>query len=144
MFDIGWSEMLVIAIVTIIFIGPKELPGVLREVGRWIRRVQSMAAEFRGHVDDMVRDSEVNELRQQVEHFKNINLEAEVKKAVDPAGELNGAFDVPDLNQPAPSILPPASPGTADPTLGSAPASADGPGLAAAEADISADKIAKP
>jgi sec-independent protein translocase protein TatB len=119
MFDIGWSEMLVIAIVVVIFIGPKELPGVLREVGRWVRKVQGMASEFRGHVDDMVRDSDLAELRQQVEQLKNANLEAELRKAVDPNDQIQQAFQVPDLTDPTPSILPPQN---ADPTAGSSPA----------------------
>jgi sec-independent protein translocase protein TatB len=117
MFDIGWSEMLVIAIVVVIFIGPKELPAVLREVGRWVRKVQGMAAEFRGHVDEMVRDSELAELRQQVEQLKNANIEAEIRKAVDPDDRIQQAFQVPDLTD-TPSILPPQN---LDPTTGSSP-----------------------
>ena len=53
MFDIGWSELVVIGVVALIAIGPKELPGVLRSVGFWMGKVRKMAAEFQGLGDDL-------------------------------------------------------------------------------------------
>ena len=55
MFDIAWSEMLVIVVVALIVIGPKELPRLVREVGRWTAKARSMAREFQRSFDDMVR-----------------------------------------------------------------------------------------
>ena len=51
MFDIGWSELVVIAVVALIAIGPKELPGVLRMLGQWMGKARKMAAEFQGQLD---------------------------------------------------------------------------------------------
>jgi sec-independent protein translocase protein TatB len=67
MFGIDSSELLLIAIVALVVIGPKELPGLLRTWGKWMAQMRGMAAEFRGHVDEMVRQSELDEVKKQLE-----------------------------------------------------------------------------
>jgi sec-independent protein translocase protein TatB len=67
MFGIDSPELLVIAIVALVVIGPKELPGLLRSWGKWMSQARGMAAEFRGHVDEMVRQSELDEVKKQLE-----------------------------------------------------------------------------
>ena len=67
MFGIDSSEFLLIAIVALVVIGPKELPGLLRTWGKWMAQMRSMASEFRGHVDEMVRQSELDEVKKQLE-----------------------------------------------------------------------------
>lgn len=66
MFGIDSSEILLIAIVALVVIGPKELPGLLRTWGKWMAQMRSMASEFRGHVDEMVRQSELDEVKKQL------------------------------------------------------------------------------
>ena len=66
MFGIDSSEFLLIAIVALVVIGPKELPGLLRTWGKWMAQMRGMAAEFRGHVDEMVRQSELDEVKKQL------------------------------------------------------------------------------
>lgn len=66
MFGIDSSELLLIAVVALVVIGPKELPGLLRTWGKWMAQMRSMAAEFRGHVDEMVRQSELDEVKKQL------------------------------------------------------------------------------
>lgn len=66
MFDIAWSELLLIGAVALIFIGPKELPGLLVNIGRWVRRARSMASEFQGSLDQAVREAEVDQLKQKM------------------------------------------------------------------------------
>jgi len=66
MFGIDSPELLVIAIVALVVIGPKELPGLLRSWGKWMAQMRGMAAEFRGHVDEMVRQSELDEVKKQL------------------------------------------------------------------------------
>jgi sec-independent protein translocase protein TatB len=63
MFDIGWSELVVIGVVALIAIGPKELPGVLRMVGQWMGKARKMAAEFRGQFDEAMREAEMADLK---------------------------------------------------------------------------------
>ena len=67
MFDIGWCELLVIAIVALIAIGPKELPGVLRMAGQWIGKVRRMASDFQGQFQEALREAEMEDLKKQVD-----------------------------------------------------------------------------
>ncbi|GBF25827.1 sec-independent protein translocase protein TatB [bacterium MnTg02] len=66
MFDIGWSELLIIAAVAIIFVGPKDLPRMLRTVGQTVGKFKRMAGEFRTQFDDALRDSELQELNETI------------------------------------------------------------------------------
>src|SRR5437762_266808 len=70
MFDIGWSEFVVIAVVALIAIGPKELPGVLRMVGQWIGKARKMAAEFQGHFHEAMREAEMADLKKSFDEVK--------------------------------------------------------------------------
>jgi sec-independent protein translocase protein TatB len=65
MFDIGWDELLLIALVALVVIGPKELPTVLRTLGNWIAKARSLAGEFRSHVDDMIRETGVDDMKRE-------------------------------------------------------------------------------
>src|SRR5687767_6001857 len=65
MFDIGYSELLVIAVVALVFIGPKDLPRALRTVGHWIGRARSMARHFRSGVDAMIREAELEDMEKE-------------------------------------------------------------------------------
>jgi sec-independent protein translocase protein TatB len=67
MFDIGWGEFLVIGIVALIVIGPKELPGVLRSLGQGISKVRRMASEFQGQFQEAMREAEMAELKKSVD-----------------------------------------------------------------------------
>ncbi|HEX8572652.1 MAG TPA: Sec-independent protein translocase protein TatB [Allosphingosinicella sp.] len=62
MFDIGYSELLLIAVVALIVIGPKDLPKVMRTVGHWVGRARGMARHFRSGIDTMMRESELEEM----------------------------------------------------------------------------------
>jgi sec-independent protein translocase protein TatB len=65
MFDIGWSELVVIGIVALIAIGPKELPGVLRALGQWAGKIRRMASEFQSQFQEAMREAEVADLKRQ-------------------------------------------------------------------------------
>lgn len=88
MFDIGWTEMAVIALLALIVIGPKDLPRVLRTMGQWVRKARSLTREFQSGLDDMIRESELDEAKKAVEGGKNFNVKKAVKDSVDPTGEL--------------------------------------------------------
>jgi sec-independent protein translocase protein TatB len=70
MFDIGWSEIAVIAVVALIAIGPKELPGVLRMVGQWMGKARRMAAEFQGQFQEAMREAEMADLKKSFDEVK--------------------------------------------------------------------------
>ena len=69
MFDIGWSELLVIGVVALIAIGPKELPGVLRTVGQWMGKIRRMASEFQGQFQEAMREAEMADIKKQVDEM---------------------------------------------------------------------------
>ena len=87
MFGIDSPELLIIAIVALVVIGPKELPGMLRSWGKWMAQARSMASEFRGHVDDMVRQSELDEVKKQLESAPGLDLQA-----LDPTKEIRSVI----------------------------------------------------
>jgi sec-independent protein translocase protein TatB len=70
MFDIGWSELVVIAVVALIAIGPKELPGVLRMVGQWMGKARKMAGEFQGQFQEAMREAEMADLKKTFDEVK--------------------------------------------------------------------------
>ena len=67
MFDISWTEFLLIGVVALIVIGPKELPAVMRTMGQWTRKVRSMAADFQGQFQEAMREAEMADLKKQVD-----------------------------------------------------------------------------
>jgi sec-independent protein translocase protein TatB len=71
MFDIGWSELVVIGVVALIAIGPKELPGVLRTVGQWMGKVRRMASEFQGQFNEAMREAEMADLKKSFDEIKD-------------------------------------------------------------------------
>ncbi|SNS35499.1 MULTISPECIES: Sec-independent protein translocase protein TatB [unclassified Azospirillum] len=110
MFDIGWSEIAVIAVVALVVIGPKDLPKALHTVGKWVAKARSLAREFQNNVDDMVRQAELDELRKQVEQARSFNLNQELEKTIDPDGKLREP-----LGGPADGTAKPVTPVTPDP-----------------------------
>ena len=92
MFDIGWTEMAVIALVVIIFIGPKELPGMLRTLGKWVSKARAMAREFQDGLEDMARETGLDEARREIETATG-DIGGMIEKSIDPDAELKGAFD---------------------------------------------------
>ena len=84
MFDIGWSEMAIVALVALIVIGPRELPQVLRTIGRWVGKARAMAREFQGSIDDMVRDTELDKAGKGLDSLRKVDLGQEIGKVIDP------------------------------------------------------------
>lgn len=89
--DIGATELLVIAVVALIVVGPKDLPMLLRRLGQFMAKLRGMAAEFRASFDEMARQSELDELRKEVEAMRRGEF------AGAPSTEVNQAFE--DINQ---------------------------------------------
>src|SRR5215467_10440573 len=96
MFDIGWSELLVIGVVALIAIGPKELPGVLRMVGQWMGKVRRMASDFQGQFQEAMREAEMADLKK---HVDDIASAAQSITSYDPMESLKHDSETP--NQPA-------------------------------------------
>lgn len=82
MFDIGWTELLVIAVVAVIIVGPKDLPGMLRSLGRYAGKLKRAAGEFREQFDDAIRDSEFEELRSSMRGASNLNPANQIRDSI--------------------------------------------------------------
>jgi sec-independent protein translocase protein TatB len=88
MFDVGWIEMAVIALIALVVIGPKELPKAMGSLAKWTRKARSMAREFQSGIDDMVREADLDEARKAVESAKSFNVGKAIEETVDPTGGL--------------------------------------------------------
>jgi sec-independent protein translocase protein TatB len=106
MFDIGWSELVVIAAVALIAIGPKELPGVLRMVGQWMGKARKMAGEFQGQFQEAMREAEMADLKKSFDEVKDIatgvspgNVMTSLQKDVSDALQI-GDIDKPVADKP--------------------------------------------
>jgi len=88
MLDIGWPELLIVALVTIIVVGPKELPRVLRTVTQLMRKVRAMAGEFQSGIDDLAREAELDDLKKSIEKTASTDLAGELENQIDPTGEV--------------------------------------------------------
>jgi sec-independent protein translocase protein TatB len=102
MFDIGWSEIMVIAVVALIAIGPKELPGVLRTVGQWMGKARRMAAEFQGQFQEAMREAEMADLKKSFDEVKDAatglspaNVMTSLQK------DVSDAMQIGDIDKPA-------------------------------------------
>jgi sec-independent protein translocase protein TatB len=118
MFDIGWSEFVLIAVVALIAIGPKELPGVLRTVGQWMGKARKMAAEFQGQFQEAMREAEMadlkksfDEVREAASGFTGTGLMSSLQKDVTESLRIDDV-DKPAEAQATAAIEPPASPTT--------------------------------
>jgi sec-independent protein translocase protein TatB len=117
MFDIGWGELVVIGIVALIAIGPKELPTVLRTLGQYMGKVRRMAAEFQGQFQEAMREAEMADLKKQAEDLKssvseltNFDPMASTQKEIERAFELPEAGAASEATVEAPSGTPSALP----------------------------------
>jgi sec-independent protein translocase protein TatB len=123
MFDIGWSELLLIGIVALIAIGPKELPGALRTLGQWMSKVRRMASEFQNQFHEAMREAELADLKKEVDematkaqsyaHFDPIDdIRKDIEKAASPPPDLDTLTDT--------AALPPSSASTSSASTPSA------------------------
>jgi sec-independent protein translocase protein TatB len=126
MFDIGWSEFVVIAVVALIAIGPKELPGVLRMVGQWMGKARKMAAEFQGQFQEAMREAEMADLKKSFDEVKEAatgftsgNIMTSLQK------DVSAALNIDDLDKPAASADAPATPNLDAPAAANPEALAD-------------------
>jgi len=120
MLDMAWSELAVIGLVAVLVLGPKELPKAMRALAQFMRKARKMAGEFQGHFNDMVRESELDEVKNAVTKVTSTNIGSEVEKLIDPSGEFKRELDdtitqtrtqiesAASLDAPAPVAPPPA------------------------------------
>jgi sec-independent protein translocase protein TatB len=136
MFDIGWSELLLIAVVALIAIGPKELPGALRTLGQWMGKLRRMASEFQGQFHEAMREAEMADLKKQVDEMTS---QAQSYANFDPVGDVRKEFETTQQQIEGAIAGPPLE--TATPAAAAQPQSTDttsAPAPSGAEAAIAA------
>jgi sec-independent protein translocase protein TatB len=136
MLDLAWSELALIAVVAVVVIGPKDLPDAVRGVAKGIQKLRRMAGEFQGHVDEVVREAKLEDVRNQINDIRNFDLKGEIERHVDKEGDIRRTFQDDPLRSafndtpahtppPAPSDTafgPPAPPPPETPPAAPAPA----------------------
>lgn len=112
-FDIGWPEFMLIGIVALIVIGPKDLPAALRVAGYWVRKARTLSREFHSSIDQMMREVELHEVQNELRKATDINLDQEFNKIIDPAKDsaAGAPAAIPDHfdTTPAPVIEEPVA-----------------------------------
>ena len=144
MFDIGWSELVVIAVVALIAIGPKELPGVLRMVGQWMGKARKMAAEFQGQFQEAMREAEMADLKKSFDEVKEAatgfggdNVMTSLQK------DVTDSLRIGDIDKPS-AIEPPVTPTTPEAPIPETFTEADAHALASQPLAITREAQAQP
>jgi sec-independent protein translocase protein TatB len=153
--DLGWSELLLIGVVALVFIGPKDLPKALRVAGFWVRKARTLSREFQSSIDQMIREADLEDIRKDFKQASEFDLNREFKQTVDPSGTLEESLKPPELpdffnlNRPAPAAdeAAPAAPAEGEPApVENAPAAVEPPaepaGPAAAALIVADDDVA--
>ncbi len=135
MFDFAWTEIALIGVVALIAIGPKDMPVAIRTVTSMIKKARRMAAEFQTHVDDMVRDADLQDVRNSISEIRNFDFKGTVERAVDPDGSLRSTLATNPLT-PDPVGPDPVGP---DPVI-----RAHGPAEPTAEGDAAVAELDRP
>ena len=138
MFDISWTEFLLIGVVALIFIGPKELPAVLRTLGQWTRRIRSMAADFQNQFQEAMREAEMADLKKQVDDIAHDIKSYDPLKDVRADVEAAGKDIQSSLEKPPESAPGAATTQSETPALAEAAATATGPVVPEAVAESTA------
>src|SRR6266849_3815022 len=151
MFDIGWSELVVIAVVALIAIGPKELPGVLRMVGQWMGKARKMAAEFQGQFQEAMREAEMADLKKSFDEVKEAatgfasgNVMTSLQKDVGDAPRIDDIDKPATSASDAPAIEPPVATSAIDTTATDTPTDTPATPASDAPATSASDAPATP
>ena len=84
----GWSEILLVGVVALVFIGPKDLPKALRVAGFWVRKARNLSREFQSSIDQIIRESELDEMRQDLKKASEFDLQQEFHNTIEPSVNL--------------------------------------------------------
>ncbi|CCQ73630.1 Sec-independent protein translocase protein TatB [Magnetospira sp. QH-2] len=101
MFDLGWQEMFLVAVLTLMVVGPKEIPKVLRTVSKLVKQGRSLVGDFRSSVGDVIREAELDEIKNQVTAAGHVDLKSSVENIIDPGGDVSGEFELDDKTRRA-------------------------------------------
>ncbi|RWB77545.1 MAG: twin-arginine translocase subunit TatB [Mesorhizobium sp.] len=136
MFEVGWSELLVIAVVMIVVVGPKDLPNMLRTFGRTAAKLRAMAGDFQKQFNEALKEAELDDVKSSIDSLRSLNPMNEVRKQLNPfeqaAADVRAGVDTMMKPKPAADPAAPAAdtPQPAEPLKNGA---TDMPGVGATE-----------
>jgi len=107
MFDFAWSEIALIGVVALVAIGPKDMPVAIKAISDTIKKMRRMAGEFQGHVDEMLREANLGEVKSTFDELRGMNVKSAVRRAMDPDGSLSGAFADPFRDHKVQPVMTP-------------------------------------
>ena len=126
MFDIGWQELFLIAVLALIVIGPKDLPRALKTITGLLRKAKGMARDFQSGLDDIVRETELADMRKQIEAETGGDIRKRIEETLDPDGDISRDLDdvrsvendmsaatksfSDEVNRPEPDVKPDSKP----------------------------------
>ena len=99
MFDIGWQELFVVAILTVVVVGPKELPRVLRTVMGLVRKARMLARDFQNGLDDVVREADLDDMKKQLGTMANGDIAKTIEDTLDPNGDIAKDLDMTEVQE---------------------------------------------
>ena len=114
MFDLAWSEIALIGVVALIAIGPKDMPVAIKAVAEVVKKARRMAAEFQTHVDEMVREANLHEVRDQINDLRSMDIKGKILGAVDSDGSIRRTINERPFNAAPPPVTPVADSAPAD------------------------------
>ena len=106
MFDLAWSEIALIGVVALIAIGPKDMPVAIRAVAQMVKKARRMAAEFQTHVDEMVREANLHEVRDHINDIRSMDIKGKILNAVDNDGSIRRTINEQPFNAAPPPVTP--------------------------------------
>jgi sec-independent protein translocase protein TatB len=112
MFDLGWGKIVIIAVIALVVIGPKELPAVLRTVGQWMGKIRRMAAEFQSQFQEAMREAEMADLKKSIDAITDATRG--IGSGLDPISHVSKDIESAFADKPAASA-PVASPAAGEP-----------------------------
>lgn len=161
MFEIGWTEMMVIAVVMIVIVGPKDLPKMLRAFGKTTAKLRSMAGDFQRQFNDALKEAELDDVKKSVDALRDLNPTSQIKKQLNPfekaASDVRAGLDTlkPKPPEPASPVahpaeplktgatdMPAATPAASVAETPAAPSSPAAPAVAAASAAVAGEPLA--
>jgi sec-independent protein translocase protein TatB len=142
MFDLAWSHILLLGVVALLVIGPKDLPRALRTLGVWVGRARTIAREFQSSLDQMIREAELEDVRKEVEQAATVDLDHDIERSIDPEGEFTPSSAKPLIVDEGGSPTSPALPAS-EPSESAPPPAAVAPPAESNPVELPADHAAE-
>lgn len=110
MLDLAWTEIALILVVALVVIGPKDLPHAIKGIAEFIRKARRMAGEFQVHVDEMMRETKLDEVKRQIDEVRQgaYDMKRQFEEEIDRDGSITKSFSDP-LADATPSTAPAAA-----------------------------------